>query len=98
MDLIIRQVTWLTLLSWLMILTALLLSVCLSDTWDATMVLLWVTSIFCGTLLIVLNVALRRQSRELAENDVCLQRLMDVIFDAMVITDHQASSWMAMPP
>lgn len=46
MDLIIRQVTWLTLLSWLMILTALLLSVCLSDTWDATMVLLWVTSIF----------------------------------------------------
>jgi two-component system sporulation sensor kinase A len=72
-----------------MILVIILLSVGLSDTWNMTMVLLWMSSAFCGLLLILLNVALYRQSRELAENDLRLHRLMDATFDALVITNYQ---------
>ncbi|MCS6835470.1 MAG: PAS domain-containing sensor histidine kinase [Anaerolineae bacterium] len=84
-----RLVTWFTLLAWLVILADLVLSLSLSEAWNTTMVLLWLSSVFCGLLLIALNVVLYRQSRELAENDLRLHRLMDATFDALVITDHQ---------
>jgi len=84
-----RLVSWLTLLAWTMIAGILLWSVTQAQAWNNTAALLALSIMFCGGLLVLFDLALRRQSRELAENELRLHRLMDATFDALVISNEQ---------